>query len=478
MSSSLIDQRPSSSPTEFESSTSLYFSVNNETLSNAIVEELTSEESEQNLDKTMIPVEEETILKKDLDEEKHFETNLKLKLVKNILKSCSTPKAVKGLEKPEVIVPKIVVTESEESPRKLGTKEMKRVTIFEKPAAEDGQKENKINVANNSKAVKSHPRRSIRPPSAVVPKVVSLPTSRKSSLRKSLIPKTNPGNDEKEKVTENKKEPRKSMRMSLAAPKSTHRYTLVGRPGARLNSPLKKKSPGTKKISNRFTNNFTAPLPPALKVQTKATEEVKTTVADVKKRMSRIPTTSEQTSLNQTKKPDLECDVCKKKFSFRTSLMTHKKIHDPTFHKLVCQYCSKEFEKEVGLKNHLERYCVKVPTAEKRKLDLSNSDYSRSRPKMEKSSIRQESSSSLNSIESSISSTSLKLKKLDKEDDPKPNSPKSAIKSIKNAHSGLRMKGIDLKRIEPYRCFGCNMTFIGYVEFNKHKDGGSCKRKN
>lgn len=219
-----------------------------------------------------------------------------------------------------------------------------------------------------------------------------------------------------------------------------------------------------------------------------------------KKRMSRIPPPASSTSSRPTEatatsatassitshpRPVFACTICKKSFHLKSTLLTHQKIHaaktaaatSASGH-FKCAYCDKDFEKEIGLRNHVERYCEKVPVAEKRKLNGSHNrtrttSAETSRKKEKASSSRLESTSS--SVGSSISHTEQSLlvtsgitkKEQAIQAPPHPPasglSPRKPIKSISHPHSGIKFSAN-----KPIKCFHCKITFNKYVDFHTH----------
>lgn len=57
------------------------------------------------------------------------------------------------------------------------------------------------------------------------------------------------------------------------------------------------------------------------------------------------------------------CEICKKSFPLRSTLIVHK-----TSHKTNCKYCDRSFKKSIALSNHLKENCDKIPAAARRKI--------------------------------------------------------------------------------------------------------------
>lgn len=199
-------------------------------------------------------------------------------------------------------------------------------------------------------------------------------------------------------------------------------------------------------------------------------EEIKkpSAVAPEKKRMSRIPFPGKSSSSSSTPRTDFSCATCKKSFHLKSTLLTHQKIHAASAH-FKCSYCGKDFEKEIGLRNHVERYCVKVPVADKRKLNgSSNHNRTNSAEHKDKSAKKDKSAMESTCFSSSSSTVSCSQTEADKEKE-KPVapasglSPRKPIKSISQPHSGIKFSAN-----KPIKCFHCQITFTKYVDFHTH----------
>lgn len=57
------------------------------------------------------------------------------------------------------------------------------------------------------------------------------------------------------------------------------------------------------------------------------------------------------------------CDICKKSFPLRSTLIVHKASH-----KTECKYCDRTFKKAIALSIHLKENCQKIPLAVRRKI--------------------------------------------------------------------------------------------------------------
>lgn len=330
---------------------------------------------------------------------------------------------------------------------------------------------------------------------------------------------------------------RKSVRMSVVPTTfKSSRFTLGGSSGrsGKINSPtVMKRSPRTKKlgtVTKTTTSRLTISAKPSTAIQptTVDSKEPKLDEDKAKKRMSRIPgypgrptTTTESSSSGVAAVPVTQprtvfaCTTCKKTFHLKSTLTQHQKMHqttsaigtdgksttlNSTSGHFKCSYCDKDFEKEVGLRNHMERYCEKVPVAEKRKL---NGSHNRTRTTSAEVNLRNDrsgkrenksSSSKLESTSSSVGSTSTStsataasitteqqqqpsllqvMKEVAKRDPANQiqapvalaTSPRKPIKSISHPHSGMKFNAN-----KPMKCYHCKITFSKYVDFHAHVD--------
>lgn len=280
---------------------------------------------------------------------------------------------------------------------------------------------------------------------------------------------------------------RKSVRLSVVPPqmKATSRYTISGRT-AKINSPtLARSSPRTKKsgtipkssltaAAHRMTINSNVPksIPTIPESESNPAPETDSTEDKAKKRMSRIPPPSKIVEPTMAKpRLDFTCATCKKSFHLKSTLLTHQKIHTTTSSAFKCHFCDKDFEKEVGLRNHVERYCEKVPVAEKRKLNANHNRTTsaeiRERSRKEKSSttssrLENTTSSSVGSQNSVVEQSTIGVPKKEHETSV---SPRKAIKSISHPHSGIKFSAN-----KPIKCYPCQITFNKYVDFHNHVD--------
>lgn len=327
---------------------------------------------------------------------------------------------------------------------------------------------------------------------------------------------------------------RKSTRMSVVPTTfKTARFTIgssgSGRRSGKLNSPTVMKvnnKLGTVTKSSRMTMTGAKPGPStasttAITNKPTTNSSSSSTVEEPKqnqeklidgpdqkrKRMSRIPSYPGKsgdmvmgaTGISLPVRPMFACQICKKSFHLKGTLNIHMKVHQTeagssaavksaSVH-FKCSYCEKDFEKEIGLRNHMEKYCEKVPLAEKRKLNVS---HNRTRTtSAEGGAIRDRSKrqdKSTSSVGSSISEkgeTSSKeamgnnnkktksnnfvkeeKEKKDKIQMPYPasgQSPRKPIKSIIHPHSGIKFNAN-----KPIKCFHCKITFKQYVDFHAH----------
>lgn len=327
---------------------------------------------------------------------------------------------------------------------------------------------------------------------------------------------------------------RRSTRMSVVPTTfKSSRFTIGfgGRTG-KLNSPSAiKKSPKSRKIgtvTKSGVSRMTISAAAAVTAKPTAGSEPPPPVLDegqAKKRMSRIPpphpapaaqsrkstAAPSSSTITSNPRPVFACTVCKKSFHLKSTLLTHQKMHATTTTGATaaastgssssghfkCQFCDKDFEKEIGLRNHMERYCEKVPVAEKRKLNGSHNrtrttsaetttTAARDRSKRDKSTAgghsRLESTSS--SVGSSVSHTEqslhvpaatttgpfggaiVKKESAQQQSQPPPASglsPRKPIKSISQPHSGMKFTAN-----KPIKCFHCKITFNKYVDFHTH----------
>lgn len=310
---------------------------------------------------------------------------------------------------------------------------------------------------------------------------------------------------------------RKSVRMSVVPTTfKSARFTIGGGRSGKLNSPSTiKKSPKSKKLGTVTKSTTSRMTITAATAATSGAEEKKPKLDEekAKRRMSRIPPPHSQVAgssgtepapshtapATSHPRPVFSCTVCKKSFHLKSTLTMHQKIHAnssasaPSHFK--CTYCDKDFEKEVGLRNHVERYCTKVPVAEKRKLNGSHnrtrttSAEIKDRSKRDKSASSSSSSKMESTTGSSTStehpSTSLLFggpaaqlgvsvtavaAALKKEGGAQPAhppasglSPRKPIKSICQPHSGIKFSAN-----KPIKCFQCRITFNKYVDFHTH----------
>lgn len=292
---------------------------------------------------------------------------------------------------------------------------------------------------------------------------------------------------------------RKSVRLSVI-PNTlrSNRFTMSGAVG-KINSPKVKKTSMAPKFqppSHRLTTMTARPTAgPSSTATTSASNlpeeqkkpKLEAVVDKAAKRMSRIPFPGKSSS--DQPRPDFTCSICKKTFHLKSTLTTHQKIHlakggGAAF---KCTYCDKDFEKEIGLRNHVERYCERVPVADKRKMNGSHNRTTsaeiKDRSKKDKSSSsRLESTSS--SVGSSCSNSNVeqsektstvpkKLKKEQQQLQPPVSahppasglSPRKPIKSISHPHSGIKFSAN-----KPIKCYHCQITFNKYVDFHSHVD--------
>lgn len=264
---------------------------------------------------------------------------------------------------------------------------------------------------------------------------------------------------------------RKSMRLSYMptrAPRLTSRFTLTGRSTtAHLNSPKAKKLPSVARKSI---------APRRMTLVSKGTEAVGTTAPRTAttrpvttvpakaplSRYSTLPPPSAIPTSTVQKSSEFSCDVCKKTFHLKSTLDTHKQLHASRDRKsglFSCTYCQKEFEKEIGLRNHVERYCTKVPVAEKRKIALANQQGNEDLVKRERTRTRTATKpSSAQTHESTTSSSGT-----DQSSKSQTLSPRKPIKSIVKPHSGIHYSAK-----KPIKCYLCKKSFPAYLDFHRH----------
>ena len=486
---------------------SMYFSINDDTLSNKIVDDL--QRLERTLTDEQSTQEMSSVISATMQEEESFQQNLNLPLKTfpglTMNSQCSTPKLETpaphktpglgvdlkldaSLSIPDLVLPLTTVLQKLEGKKKV-------VTIVEE--------ENKENVADDAKPITEDKPVKAEEKKAVQPKKVT--------MRKALIP---PKTTRQSTVPSSTLNARRSVRMSVVPStfKSSRLTVGVSSRIGKINSPSGvKRSPKTTmkslaptvKTTSRLTMTASAS---ATKPATATSSSSSTTTAPVEKkpsneppkannRLSRIPPT---TTVSSHPRPVFSCTTCKKTFHLKSTLITHQKMHLPstgttgpatgptiTGSHFKCSYCDKDFEKEVGLRNHVERYCEKVPVAEKRKLNgshnrtrtrtTSSETHLRDRSKRDKSTT---SSRVLESTTSSVGSeASIKKEASTKKEAPAPAaaapqpppasglSPRKPIKSILAPHSGIKFSAN-----KPIKCFQCKISFHKYVDFHAHVD--------
>lgn len=166
----------------------MYFSINDDTLSNRLVDDL------KEMERTLTVIEESelssvinTQLEMTTKDEQFFQENLQLKLFPNQRSQCSTPKIevpqlkLNGCSIPDLVLPLTTVLEKIE----------KKVTIME-PTAHTTSTENKENQENvqEKPAGRANLRKSLKPRDGLERK--SIIPAKKPTLRKSMIPNAPP----------------------------------------------------------------------------------------------------------------------------------------------------------------------------------------------------------------------------------------------------------------------------------------------